>query len=391
MLVTILGVSALLVQRVQRRSEKWSGEMAKARSYAHTAVQMGFLLISQDPDWRTNRTSGTWINGQAVHDGTFSLSVVDPNDGDLADSPTDSVVLTGTGYMGSSRHRTQVTLVADVRPLAALNTCLHAAGQIEVKGGKSITVTGAPLSTNGDLDNNGTVCGDVHAATISDWGTITGDVTVPASPKGMPDAALFERYHSLATEIANPDTMDRVLLTPGANPYGATNANGVYYIDISGHDLTIKDSRIHGTLVVRCGDKKLVLDEGTFLHNYRADYPSLIVDGELRIKLKSDSSTLSEAVTGNMNPPGSPYNGQEDDDATDEYPNEVQGLVHVRGPLEFLHTPRVRGSVICEDAVTCDDASQIIHLPSLYESPPAGYTFIARMMILAGSWKQNVD
>ncbi|OPX21907.1 MAG: hypothetical protein B1H04_05865, partial [Planctomycetales bacterium 4484_123] len=188
MLVTVLGLSALLAARVQNRSDQWSHDVAKSRLYALSAVHLGLLYISRDPDWRTNWPNGTWIAGQGINDGSFDLKVVDPGDGNLSDSETDSVTVTGIGHCGNARHKMQVTLLPDIRALGALNTCLHAGGNITIKNGKTITLTGAALSTNADLANGGVVDGDVDAGSISQLGTITGTVTCPAEAKRLPDA-----------------------------------------------------------------------------------------------------------------------------------------------------------------------------------------------------------
>ena len=106
----------------------------------------------------------------------------------------------------------------------------------------------------------------------------------------------------------------------------------------------------------------------------------------------SFSETLSEAaVSTNYNPPGAPYEGQSDWDMTDEYPNEVQGLVHVAGFLKLNDTARVKGTIICGDSVECASQNTIIHNPSLYAVPPEGYTYVPGLKVAPGSYKQVVD
>jgi len=388
-LVMVIALAVITAGRVQGRSVNWGRDIIKARTCAHAGLQWGFYQISQDPDWRTNFPNGRWVSSRAVDDGKFHLDVVDPTDGDLADAPEDPVVLTASGYRGQSRQLAQVSLVAEVVPLEALNTCLHAGGQLNVKGGKSITASGAPLSTNADLDNEGTVVGGVEAVSATRMGVITGTVSIPAPPKHMPYDRTFDTYVALATVAFNPGTMWEELLTPDRNPFGGgLNPDGVYYIDTGGGDLHIKRTRIHGTLVVKCPGKTVFIEDRSLLHAFRSDYPVLVVDGNVKIELKSATENLWESFTRNMNPPGSPYEGHSDTDETDVYPSRVQGLVHVRGNLTIKETSRIVGAVICEGKVEIDHDPTITHEPALYENPPMGYTYVKRMKPSAGTWKQ---
>ena len=47
--------------------------------------------------------------------------------------------------------------------------------------------------------------------------------------------------------------------------------------------------------------------------------------------------------------------------------------------------------VIIGGPVSFEELNQIIHNPSLYASPPEGYTFVDGMKISPDSWKQVVD
>jgi len=392
MILTTIGLGALLAIRVQRRSTQMTRDTAEARLCAQSAVELGLLFVQTNPNWRSVWSNGTWISEQSLGKGTYSLKGVDPDDGDLADSEYDPLVLTGLGTCGVARHQTQVILVPDIMPLEALNTCIHTSGLLKISGGHLIRAIGAPISTNGVLDNDEMIDGNAEANSIDSMKTITGTLTVPAPQKSMPDPNVVSDYISKATIVPFTGDFDKQVLTPTYNPWGATNPNGVYFIDTDNHDLTIKNTRFQGTLIIRLGTKKLTLDNAVFIQNYRSDYPVLIVEGDMEMKHESFSESLSEAAEStNYNPPGAPYQGQSDSDMTDEYPNEVQGLVHVTGFLKLSDTARVKGSIICEDSVECAKKNTIIHNPSLYASPPEGYTYVAGMKISPGSYKQVVD
>jgi len=260
----------------------------------------------------------------------------------------------------------------------------------------TFTAFGAPVSANVEILNEGVIYGDAEAVTvITNLGTITGTQTVTVPNKAMPASTVVDMYIGMATTIPNPGLIDGKVLSPGNNPWGATNPDGVYYIDTLGGDLTIRASRIHGTLVVKCGTGTVRLETAALLHPYRADYPTLIVDGNLELLLDSSDRTLSEAEWGvNFNPGSSLYEAVSNVDMNDEYPNEIQGLVHVTRNLLMSRSSRVWGAIICEDTATCQQDTAVIHDPNLYANPPLGYTEAPTnppMTIVSGSWEQVVD
>ena len=391
MIVTVIGLASLLAIRVQRRTMQMTNDAAEARLCAQAAVELGLLYV-KDQNWRSTWTNGTWLSNQPLGSGSFSLEGIDPRDSHLADSLYDPVILTGSGTKGTAVHKTQITLVPAMKPLEVLDTCIHASNQIIVDAGKQITVVGAPISTNGLLNNDGVIDGDAEAVEVGSSGTITGTLTVPADTKQLPDTEVISKYIDKATVVPYSSTVDEEVLTPWYNPWGSANSDGVYYINADGQDLTIKNTRIYGTLVVRTGNKTLTLDEAVFMQSYRPFYPALIVDGKVKIKYKSGEYTLSEnSCDTNFNPSGAPYLGQTDADTLDEYPNEIQGLVHVTGELVLEQTALIRGAVICEDKVKCHERNVIIHDPALYASPPEGYIFVDGVQVSPGSCRQVVD
>ncbi len=108
--VFIIGLSALTVVRIERRSVAGVADLTQARLYAQAAIEMGFFYISDDPSWRDNRPHGTWVTDEPIGDGTFSLEVIDPDDDDLALDPNNFVVLTGIGVQGGATFRLKVTI-----------------------------------------------------------------------------------------------------------------------------------------------------------------------------------------------------------------------------------------------------------------------------------------
>jgi hypothetical protein len=392
LLIAIIGLGSMAVVRIQMRSSCLRRDYAEARAYATSAIELGLFYVKQDPAWRDTRPNGVWVQDQAIGSGRFTIQGVDPGDGVLSDSQYEPLVLTGIGTRGVTRHKAEVTLVPVIKPLEALQTCLHASGLVHILASKQIVAAGAPISTNGQLDNEGTLDGDAHAQTVNRTGTITGTFTLPAPIKKMPDASVIADYVGKATPLPYQATIDKAVLAPGCNPWGVGDPNGLYYVNTNGANMTIRNSRVNGTLIVRTGGGTLTVDTAVFFQNYRSDFPTLIVEGNVIINIKSCDMMLSEVTnSANYNPLGAPYGGVYDSDMLDTYPNEIRGLIHIKGSLNLQQSACIVGTVICDGPVTCEAANSIIYNPTLYTSPPTGYTYVAEMKISPGSWRQVVD
>lgn len=112
--VMMIGLSALMAVRVERRAAADSGDFATARLHAQSAIELGFFWMRDDPDWRSNRPNkGLWTTGQAIGTGTFSLFVDDPDDNNISSEPNNFIVMTGIGTLGDATFQLEVTLSVD--------------------------------------------------------------------------------------------------------------------------------------------------------------------------------------------------------------------------------------------------------------------------------------
>jgi len=389
-LLATLGFSAMTTIRINTRKTTGTNDWTEAGILAFSAVEYGIRIINSTPLWRTTFPSGTIASlfERSLGRGTFSLTLVDEEDGDLTDQIADPIRLYGMGYVGDAV-RVHSVLIQPNTGLDILRSAIHAGTFLQVKGGKELMPTGAPVSCNGTLDNDELIYGDAETVSTGDTKVITGITTILTTPKEMPASNLIDTYISKATTIPYTGQIANQVLSPGHNPWGEANADGLYFLDTLGNDVDIIRSRIHGTLIVRTGGKTLKLIDFAFLHNYRSDYPVLIVDGKIELKLKSDDYELSESMCAiNFNPVGSPYEDDEDTDLLDSYPNEIHGLIHATDAMKFFESTRIRGVVIGETTITIEGSNQIVFDPSLYEHPPMGYTSsTSPMAIVPGSWR----
>ncbi len=122
MIVLVIGLSGLMVSRIEQRSASAVSDMTHARLHALAAVEMGMFLIEAKPlSWRESFKVGVLPTDMPLGNGTLTLEAVDPVDGDLTNHKDDPVLFTGIGIEGGARHKLQVTItftggVADFQP-----------------------------------------------------------------------------------------------------------------------------------------------------------------------------------------------------------------------------------------------------------------------------------
>ncbi|KKK62995.1 hypothetical protein LCGC14_2998770 [marine sediment metagenome] len=90
----------------------------------------------------------------------------------------------------------------------------------------------------------------------------------------------------------------------------------------------------------------------------------------------------------NFNPSGSGYEDQADEDKDDSYPNEISGLVHVKGNLLMDETARVRGAIIGEQTTVIDGDNEIVYSPVVAQTLIVGYTTYEAIL---GTWSRVVE
>jgi hypothetical protein len=395
LVVATLSLSGILLARGRLAASSALRSAAEARENALAGVELAGLWIANDANWRINRSPGAWAADLPLAQGTVSVQVSEPIDGNLANRPYDALRVRSTGKSGDALQTWEVTLNAQPEPLPALSYALHCRGQLRINSGQSLTIRKARADTDDSIRNDGAIIGDFEAASILNAGTVVGSLTLDATTEQYPNDPV-SLYTALGTEISPGNLIDRRVLSPGSNPWGAANPEGVYVIRANSN-LTIRNSRIHGTLVVICAPGTTVRFENQLLiHPFRTDYPTLIIDGDAEFAYSSSLGLVELTALTNFNPSGSPYKGSEDILLLDTYPSEIQGLVHIRGKLEFDNSALVRGAVLCESRtgdsdVRVDGANEIVYDSSLRDTPPQGYASRVWMLPEPGTWKRIVQ
>jgi hypothetical protein len=162
------------------------------------------LTIKNDPNWRTSYANGSWFADRDLGTGTCSLTVTDP-DSNLADDPSDPVVMTGVGISDSSEQRIVRAVDAYAQPLGCLQSSVAAGEALSISGGAILRATNSGLITaNSASVSSSNVYGRVRAVTVT-GGNYNGTSTqIPAADRPtMPTwATVFDYYRNNGTEIA---------------------------------------------------------------------------------------------------------------------------------------------------------------------------------------------
>ena len=380
MILTVIGLSSIAVARLKTRANAYTRDTGAAEMLAMAAVEQALTIIKTSPTWRDDYAHDVPTNDIAFGGGFVSFKLFDlSGDEDPASGDDDPVRVYGIGRSGAAVRVHSVLLTSAAASVEVFQTAVHAHGSVLVS--KALKVNGGPLSTNGNanITDGGAVVGDLDAASLSGGGTVTGTQNVPAPPKIMPPASVFDYYDSQAAEIPYASLPSQTLtgeLSATSNSWGSMNVNGVYRLEIpDGQTLFLKAFLLKGTLVISAGNASVVHGYGdVYAEPHRFDYPVLLVRGDnVNVVLGGNSSLLSINTS---------------------YPTGYLGLIHIIGSQSMTELDQdflLSGTVISEGTVTRLSGSGIatVNLDSnLATNPPIGYTSnVTEMKVVAGSWR----
>lgn len=395
LIVSLIGFAAANVAQVRMRASQSRNDVRRARVLAQAGVARAIAVLNNDPSWRSNHTSNVKTTPLNFGGGTTTYKLVD-DDGNLADDPTDRVWIYGYGRVGNAVWVEKARARIDGGlPLECLRCALHCKGGLTVTSGLQHTLTpvGAPASTDNLLTVDGTLDGNAEAVANAGSGSITGTVLVPAAKKGMPLRALFTQYKSRATQLTYSGNLQGVILGPQLNDYDGTgtNADGLYFLNTGGSDVTLNNLRLIGTLVIDAGNGTVTI-QTVNMAPQREDFPVLIIKGN--VVVSQSALELSEVTAlKNFNPAAAPYNNQSDADLLDTYPNRITGLVHVIGQLQVTSLGgNFKGAVVVDGSTVIDGPARIEHDPALMPDPPIGYTAdpaSVKMVLTRDDWSRT--
>lgn len=218
MVVSLIGLSALVLQRLQRQAVERSSDAAQAQLNAQAAIEMGLFRLQANPNWRSTFSNGVWESNVPLGGGTYTLQGIDPSDSQLADAPGEPLLLVGTGAKGQSQQRFQMLVVPQPSVPDALEQALTAAG--ELRFNRARVFCDQTLGSNAQVVAVGsTVNADVRATASVVGGTFSRTTAAGAPARQLPDlSAPLATYQNLGTPIniaSLPVGFSNLLENPG--------------------------------------------------------------------------------------------------------------------------------------------------------------------------------
>lgn len=392
-IIAVVGVAGVLAARALRASLVAHTSAAGSRVAAQSALETTLAGASNTTAWRTSAAGGAYAanpNGMP----RLTVAATDPVDLILDNELGDPVVLTSTANATTALQRATLRLSPVSARAACTQYSMCAQGDITFDGTQILTRSG--IHSNGNISAIG---GAVVGANVSAVGTILGltfqGTLAPLSPKvPIPNDSALASYIATGTKITysaiSGASIDRMLISPVTNPYGATtNADGIYVIDCTNRPLEIKNSRILGTLVIiNC--TLLTLDKSICWEPARQDLPALVANCPIEIKMDAKSFTES-SVARNMNPPGVPYRGLTNSTQTETIASVLSGVYFTTGNVLFSSgNPTLEGRLIAGGTVTIK-SSTVRFRENIAELQIPGFQQFGAFTIAPATLRRAVD
>jgi len=409
-IVALLGLAGLSIVRIERKQIAAGNDRAVATVNARSAIELAMRTISTNSNWRSTYTNGVETSPLSLgSNGRGTLSwILSDTDGDLTNADVD-LRLKGVGRVGQAVQVSSIRLSSPQSVLDSLQCPVYAVGNITQSSNSTSNV--GPFATGGTFTISGTVYGDVQGnpVNVTGTGTVTGSITSPGPVRTMPSPGVWDQYKAIATTIPYSNftyfdystrRMERNVLGVTTNPFGSTDAEGVYYINVpAGQTLHIRSSRIHATLLIELGLNATFRLDSSCLWDPPAgrNYPAMIVKSiwSSDVELKSSNSTLKEASQPkrNFNPVGEPYNGEADSDENDQYLGICHGVYHIIGSgirTTLSSNITIQGVLITEGPVTLGANVDVTLDPNIFTNPPEGYAGSStELQAIISSWRRE--
>ncbi len=397
-LVVAMVLTGLMAERSLRRRAEIDADAATARSLANSAVDLGLQMIAADANWRTNlASSGQWLTNASLGGGQVSLLATDPVDGNFTSGTDHGLLLQGTATIGQARQMVQVELAATFALMPCAQGGLHCSGSMSFNPSSNVT---SPLtfSTNAGITaTSATIATPVEAGTTILGSTYSKGTRAAAGSRSIPASTVADQYVALATPITFSSipsaTLRKVVLSPASNPFGTANPQGIYFIDCGFSNITIRDLRIVGTLILKNpGNTSTITGSVNWEPAFPGNPALLITGGGMILNLSATALSESSLAT-NFNPPSTPYRGFSDTMTFGLFPSQIRGLVYCTGNTQFQGTTNLQGVFIGGSTVTVA-SSAVINIspdPVLSATPPKGFRTGPTMTVVPGTWKRVVD
>jgi hypothetical protein len=133
LIVACLAIAGLQTVRVQRRMNDQIAQATNAKNLAEAGIEFVQHRIQTDANWRSFFVNGVPIT-RSASGGSFSVTLLDTVDGNIANRTTDPVVVTSTGRFGDSTQKLSARMDPQIQLYAACRSALYASDDIDFRG-----------------------------------------------------------------------------------------------------------------------------------------------------------------------------------------------------------------------------------------------------------------
>jgi hypothetical protein len=263
-IITVIGLGAVAVSRVQARSAGGSQEWSEAQAITFSAVEHALVQIDRTANWRSAYDQQTIQ--KSLGRGTFTWRLVDEADGDLTNDATTpfTVLARGTVRDASCSLRVHVTMpsVQIVSGVSALGTVSVDNSTIDSFDSGAGPYGGPNVGAEAVVASNSTAPGGVRLTSASRLG---GSVAV--GPSGDPNVVFVKDGSSTLTGTVSAMAQPLAIATPPA-PTGMGPSLGDWSYQGGGPfvlsgNLHVDDLSIESDTRVQISGNVTLLAEGT--------------------------------------------------------------------------------------------------------------------------------
>ncbi|HZL34440.1 MAG TPA: hypothetical protein VFC78_03960 [Tepidisphaeraceae bacterium] len=407
MLVTVIAMAVLFASQINGRMVAQNNDSIEAQALAQSALEFGLNAIAGDSNWRNDYPANMPVGPTFLGRGTIGFSIVDDAGGILAD-PNDSVRVYGIGKVNNACRVYSVHCSVSSSPL----TCLQA---VEASAGGGNFGTSTTFTGSGTLSSNGTISGTLNAFNALNLQAGLGILSLLSSGTGtrnglllptltFPDSThVFDYYKAAGTNLSigslpvlsNVSQLWYRVLGPNFNTMGGgSSANGIYILDCKGGNVSIKNCRIVGTLVLLNAGPSCAVQGSNYFQTGANGFPVLMVQGNFSIGTSTtalaDTSSTGYAGVSSINYNQTlPYLNVTDSTYTTTYPSRFEGLVYVSGNVTIpnLASPTITGALIVGGSLTASSGAAFNYNSAFLASPPPGFTSNSAIAPAGGTWQ----
>jgi hypothetical protein len=400
----ILATALLAIDLGRRRLEalRFQRDAQRARALTHSLFEQTLHYMNEDPDgssWRSGNTGNyNSVNVLGETGVSQKVKLTDPADGALKGVTTDNVRIVVSTTAGDAFYAMSADASITSRAMNCLDYGLVVAGTrsgaapSDLFGGTASIVSNpatlAVISRTGGF-GTGTV---TYNHTYGLAGNAGLAAPIPAGAIEVPDATILDWYTANGRTIALTSLggkIDKLLFSPSTSPSGAANARGIYVVDCAGSDVTISETRVYGTLVLKNAGSGSKFDKQNYLHSPDPTLPALIVQGSFTFDM--DAGDLAEGgTTRNYNPAGAPFLGATDSDTADRYPCMIRGVVFITGNVTMKKTSSIEGCMIVGGNLTNSATAFLVSKRAPEELIP-GFTVPSGVTLVSGTVEREFN